>query len=97
MATGTDSTLLRHRMLKGSLVSNGNTQTHPLSILMAGCVNCCFQVMEKCAEALQGLGGADNLSKAAQLYRQRLQDEEGDAEEVARLTACIAKCEDEST
>jgi hypothetical protein len=55
-----------------------------------------LQVMETCAEALQGLGGADNLSNAAQLYRQRLQDED-DAEKVDRLTACIAKCQDDST
>ena len=54
-----------------------------------------LQVMETCAEALQGLGGTDNLRKAAQLYRQLLRHVEldgDDAEEVDRLTACIAKC-----
>ena len=54
-----------------------------------------LQVMETCAEALQGLGGTDNPSRAAQLYRRRLQDED-DAEEVDRRTACIANCQYDS-
>ena len=31
----------------------------------------------KCAEALQSLGGADKLSRAAQLYRRRVSENAG--------------------